>query len=331
MKKFVFVLLSFVLPARALAHVGYVIDPLNMSTHTGADFPYLLSAITDPFNIILMLFTVALVLVLYWVAHNNRFLKKYFAKVRTKLEKYDVFIPWIIRLSLGIALIGASSAQVLISPLLSGFDAFALMQLILGFLLLAGFLSIPAAVFTCVLYIYAIIHTPYLLGNLEFLAGAIAYIVLANPKPGIDDIFMKKIKVEQDLSRFVPLILRLGLGISLIYLSLYEKIFNPHLSELVVSKFQLTSVIGVSPEMWIFSAGIIELLVGLFLLIGFHTRLTSAIAFTVITVTFFFFKEDVYSHITLFGLLSVLFITGSGNTTAPPTPKEKSPIKKSAK
>jgi uncharacterized membrane protein YphA (DoxX/SURF4 family) len=28
--------------------------------------------------------------------------------------------------------------------------------------------------------------------------------------------------------------------------------------------------------------------------------------------TFFFFKEEVYSHVTLFGVLSALFITGAG-------------------
>ena len=87
---------------------------------------------------------------------------------------------------------------------------------------------------------------------------------------------------------------------------------NPHASELVVQKYNLTSAIAVSPEMWVFSVGIIELVVGLFLLIGFKTRLTSAIAFAVLVVTFFYFKEDIFSHVTLFGSLSVLFITGGG-------------------
>jgi uncharacterized membrane protein YphA (DoxX/SURF4 family) len=113
--------------------------------------------------------------------------------------------------------------------------------------------------------------------------------------------------------KYIPLIGRLGLGISMTYLALYEKIFNPHLSELVVSKFHLTSAIGVSPAMWVLSAGIIEFAVGLFIIIGFHTRLTSAIAFVVVTTTFFFFKEEVYAHVTLFGMLSVLFITGGGH------------------
>jgi uncharacterized membrane protein YphA (DoxX/SURF4 family) len=58
--------------------------------------------------------------------------------------------------------------------------------------------------------------------------------------------------------------------------------------------------------------GMIELVVGVLLLIGFQVRLVSIITFTILIVTFFFFKEDVYSHVTLFGTLSVLMITGAG-------------------
>jgi uncharacterized membrane protein YphA (DoxX/SURF4 family) len=64
--------------------------------------------------------------------------------------------------------------------------------------------------------------------------------------------------------------------------------------------------------MWVFSAGIIEVLIGLALVAGFYTRLSSAIAFVVLSMSFFYFGEDVSSHITLFGILAVLFITRGG-------------------
>jgi uncharacterized membrane protein YphA (DoxX/SURF4 family) len=88
--------------------------------------------------------------------------------------------------------------------------------------------------------------------------------------------------------------------------------FIPHVSELVVQKFALTQYIPVSAAMWVFAVGMIELVVGVLLLIGFQVRLVSIITFTILIVTFFFFKEDVYSHVTLFGTLSVLMITGAG-------------------
>ena len=72
----------------------------------------------------------------------------------------------------------------------------------------------------------------------------------------------------------------------------------------------MTAAIPVSGAMWVLSAGIIELAVGLLLIIGFRPRLVSAVAFLVLTASFFFFKEAVYSHITLFGTLSVVFASG---------------------
>jgi uncharacterized membrane protein YphA (DoxX/SURF4 family) len=62
----------------------------------------------------------------------------------------------------------------------------------------------------------------------------------------------------------------------------------------------------------VLSAGAVECLVGILLVLGFKTRLISAIAFAILTLSFFFFGEDVYSHITLFGILSVLFVSGAG-------------------
>ena len=67
--------------------------------------------------------------------------------------------------------------------------------------------------------------------------------------------------------------------------------------------------------MWVLSTGIIEFIIGLTLVLGAYTRLASAIAFAVLSLSFFYFGEDVASHITLFGILSVLFITQGGKVS----------------
>lgn len=312
MKKILITLLILCAPLISLAHVGYVVSLEEIDSHSGTDTSFLLNALSDPYNIILALIVLAFFVLLYWIAHHNYFIEHYCHKIVTKLESYQEFIPWILRLSLGIALIGAGSAHSLISPLLPEMTGFALMQVVLGFMMLSGFMLTPVVLFTVILFLYALSQDVYLIGNIEFLFGSIALLVLGNDRPGLDDIFMIPNHAIESLKKYVPLIIRIGLGGAMIYLALFEKLFNPHISELVVTKFNLTSAIAVSPEMWVFSAGLIELLVGLFLFIGYHTRLTSAIAFVVVTTTFFYFKEDVYSHVTLFGMLSVLFITGGG-------------------
>lgn len=312
MKKILALFGLLIFPLTTLAHVGYVIGHDEIPLHSGRDGAFLWSALSDPTNIILMLLTLSLFVLIYWIAHHNYFIERYLHKVIQKLESYSEFIPWILRLSLGIALIGAGSAHTLISPLLPNMTGFALMQIVLGFMMLAGFMLTPVLIFTIVLFLFALTQDVYLIGNSEFIFGSLALLVLGNERPGLDDIFLIPNHGLKALKKYVPLIIRLGLGGAMTYLALYEKLLNPHISELVVSKFNLTGAISVSPEMWVLSAGLIELLVGIFIMIGYHTRLTSAIAFLVITSTFFFFKEDVYSHVTLFGMLSVLFITGGG-------------------
>ncbi len=316
MKKILATLGILSIPSLCLAHVGYVVGHDEIPKHLGLDGAFLWNALSDPYNTILALTVFALFVLVYWIAHHNYFIEHYLHKMIQKLESYYEFVPWILRLSLGIALIGAGSAHTLISPLLPEMTGFAIMQVVLGFMMLAGFILTPVLIFTIILFLFALLQDTYLIGNIEFLFGSIALLVLGNERPGIDDILMIPSHTIHSLKKYVPLIIRLGLGSAMIYLALFEKLFNPHISELVVTKFNLTGAINVSPEMWVLSAGLIELLVGLFIFIGYHTRLTSAIAFLVVTTTFFYFKEDVYSHVTLFGMLSVLFITGGGAMSA---------------
>jgi uncharacterized membrane protein YphA (DoxX/SURF4 family) len=96
------------------------------------------------------------------------------------------------------------------------------------------------------------------------------------------------------------------------FLAVYEKILNPHISELIVNNFGLLDIVNVSPAMWVLGAGIIEFIIGFTLFIGWFTRASSAIAFVVLSLSFFYFGEEVSSHVTLFANLAVLFITRGG-------------------
>jgi uncharacterized membrane protein YphA (DoxX/SURF4 family) len=114
------------------------------------------------------------------------------------------------------------------------------------------------------------------------------------------------------LSRYAPLVARVGLGFSMAYLAVLEKVLNPHWSEAVVQRYHLQSAVPVSAELWVLGAGLIELAVGLAILLGYRVRLFAAVAFGVLSVSFFFFNESVYSHVTLFATLSIIYILGSG-------------------
>jgi uncharacterized membrane protein YphA (DoxX/SURF4 family) len=303
-------LIGIFLPGVALAHTRYVVSPqelaaLNLAPHTG------LEAVSSVGNILIIAGTIGLVSVLYTVSLQSSALVHKLQAIKLVLKDYRQYVPWILRISLGILLISSSAHHTLVSPVISNY-ALSFAQFVLGFTLLAGFATTIGMLLTLCLYVTALFTDWYVLGNFEVLGAALAYLAIGIARPGIDDIVSIPHINMPKLRWLAPIIMRVSLGISFLFLALYEKFWNLNLSFAVVEKFNLTSVIPVSAEMWVFSAGVIELFLGIAYILGFRVRLMAAISFVVITITLFGLREDVSAHITLFGIISALFITGAG-------------------
>lgn len=295
------------------AHVRYLASDNEVALHGGADASFLLGAFSDPTNLMLMFLTVVIAGFLFVLVRYVPILGKELTHINTHADSYHDLITWMLRLSVGISLLGSGVAGNLVSPVVEASPQLATLQILLGFLILAGLLLAPALVVTILLYLLAVSTDIYVLGNLEFLMAAAAALILADRHPGVDDLLgIPSMLAFKKLRKWVPLLLRVGIGGAMIYLAVYEKFLNPHISELIVHEFALQGVIPVSVPMWVLSAGLIEFAVGVALLIGYRTRLTTAIAFAVLSLSFFYFGEDVSSHITLFGVLSVLLVTRGG-------------------
>lgn len=318
MKKIISLLLAvcgvfLAAPHAALAHVSYVLTPTEIAMSRGVSWSYILEPFTHLNNVLLMLLVGLLLVLTILVAETLPLTKKILAHTKEKLSSYHEFIPWILRLALGISLIGSGAGEVLISPTLSHGIVFGIVQFILGFCFLSGFMILPSALMTLLLYVYGLTHEIYLLGNLDFFVLALSIFFFHSPRPGFDDIFnLDFIKLSNTSRHFIAPLVRVGLGVSFIYLALHEKLLNPMFSNLVVENFHLTHFIPVSANMWVLGAGLIELVLGICILIGFYTRLSSVISILVISVTFFYFKESVYAHVTLFSALAILAIEGGG-------------------
>jgi uncharacterized membrane protein YphA (DoxX/SURF4 family) len=298
------------LPVFVRAHVGYVINPDAFNKNTGGDFGFFTGALSGAYNLEVVIMGIVLALFGGFLASRISLVQKEIKLIRGRTYSYYEIIPWIIRLSLGIALMGAGTSGVLISPILP-FPLFALAEIVVGFLLLAGFLTGPAILATIGLFITALGKDFYMVGNIELLGLAVAMMALGQTWPGVDDLFGIPFGINfRRLESYVPLILRCGIGAAMLYLAWYEKFLNPHVSELVVKEYGFSNMI--TPALWVLGAGVTETLVGLLLLVGYKTRFAAAVALLVLCVSFFYFQESVYSHVTLFGTLSILFITGGG-------------------
>jgi uncharacterized membrane protein YphA (DoxX/SURF4 family) len=302
------------LPYQALAHVRYIATDSGQLYYAEPDFALFLSPLTNPIYVIAVMITLAVVIGLYYYLEYNKFFHKWAEHMAHVGESYKQFIPWITRLSLGIILIGGATNNFLISPVLdTSYAWMSILQLVIGFFLMAGFMTGFSAIVALVLFIYALVYEPYLIGSFDILALILSLFALDSRRPGGDDVLsIPDFLHIKRLRKYLPTILRMGIGIGMIYLAVVDKILTPERAALVVENTGLAEVIPISPIMWAFSVGMIELAVGLMLFIGWKTRLAAVVALIILSMSFFYFREDITSHVTLFGTLSTVFILGVG-------------------
>jgi uncharacterized membrane protein YphA (DoxX/SURF4 family) len=315
MKKIILFFVAFMqFPMQVWAHVRYIATDAEQAGFSQVDFTLLLSPLQEPKYIVMIIATLIIVVLVYWFLNHNKYFHRWAEHMAHVGESYKSFVPWITRLSLGIILIGGATNGFLISPVLdTPFAWLNIVQLVIGFFLMAGFMTGFSAIVALVLFIFALTKDPYLIGSFDILGLILSLFALDSRRPGVDDIIgIPDFLHIKKLREYLPTILRMGIGIGMAYLAIVEKILTPQLAALVAENTGLVDVIPVSAMMWAFSAGVIELVVGLMLVVGFKTRLAAVAALFILSMSFFYFGEDVTSHVTLFGTLSVVFILGVG-------------------
>jgi uncharacterized membrane protein YphA (DoxX/SURF4 family) len=254
------------------------------------------------------------------------------AVARRTLASYRPYLPWMLRLSLGLPLVGAGFAGYLISPAVP--VSARVLQVAIGFLLLFGLATRLVAAVGLGVYLVALAFYPQLVLASEYVGGFLAIVLLGPGQPSADGLLRRMTLTEGtlanrlDLGRLradtllgrldlgpdaATLAIRLALGLNFVYLGLTQKLLNGAEALAVVAKYDLTGLVPVSAELWVVGAGLAEIGVGLLLLLGIATRGVAAVAFTLFTLTLFGLPDDpVLAHVSLFGLASALMVTGSG-------------------
>jgi uncharacterized membrane protein YphA (DoxX/SURF4 family) len=260
--------------------------------------------------------------------------------LRETLTEDADFLPWLLRLSIGLPLVGAGFAGYFISPAVEVANT-SLLGLVsrlflttVGFFLLYGIATRIVAIVGLAAYVVVVFFAPELLLASEYLGGFLAIVVLGSGRPSASQLLYRLAETDGTLygrdnpihritvgldrrispyKPYTPTILRLGLGINFVYTGLFDKLLQPGVALAVVEKYHLTAVVPVAPGMWVVGAGATELLLGCALVVGIFTRGVATVAFGVFTLTLFALPNDpVLAHISLFGMATALLITGSG-------------------
>lgn len=318
------------------AHVRYVTDDdAGPDVSPGA----LLSEVfTDPVGLVLMGLVVAGLLAYVWVVPRLPGWGAFRATLNATLNDYGIFVPWILRLSAGIALMGAGLAAYHFVPHLEGSARgfVSLVSLAAGFMVLLGFALRLAALVGLVLWSYTFaLHGFDALMAAEVVAALVALTAISSGRPSIDDIWAKALPsapwgiqragvlravlgpspdddVSEAFGSWIPVVLRVGLGLSLGYAGLAEKWLAPGPALGTVERYDLAFWL-LTPERWVVMVGLIEIVLGLGLIIGIAVRPLAALGFLVLTATLFLLPDDpVVAHVPLWGVASAVFVLGCG-------------------
>lgn len=310
------------------AHVDYVTD----EDAVGSTRELFVTVLTDPLSVVLLLAGGLGLLAVVGIYLRFSALLQDIEVARRTLQSYQPYLPWMLRLSVGLPLVGAGFSEYLFTPVVAANAR--LLQVSIGFLLLFGLGTRLVAGAGLLAYAGALgtAGVPMLLAS-EYVAGFFAILIIGPGQPS-GDMLLRRIIVTDGtlLSRFrgvvtpgdvlsrvglhhetAPIFLRVFLGANFLYLGVSQKWLEPASALAVVEEVGLTAVVPVSPELWVFGAGLTEAAVGLAFITGTFTRGAAATGFVVLTTTLFGLSNDpVLAHVTLFGLSSALMITGSG-------------------
>jgi uncharacterized membrane protein YphA (DoxX/SURF4 family) len=316
-----------------VAHVSYVTEDGGATSETAALWQVLLDPVTLGALIGITILAVGLAVV--W--ERYRPFATDVEAFRSTMTPYDSFVPWLLRLSIGLPLVGAGFAGYLFAPVVQPEwgGAIRLFGVTLGFLILFGLATRLVAALGLAAYLGTVAVWPEALLAAEYVPAFIACVLVGPGRPSADHVLGEIAADDTTLysridpvyrrlavpferyvapyERFVPTVLRGGLGVAFIYLGVTQKLLAPGPALAVVAKYDLTAVLPVAPELWVVGAGLVEAAVGLALLAGIYTRFVALVAFLLFTTTLFGLPDDpALAHLSLFGLVSVLIITGSG-------------------
>lgn len=320
------------------AHTDYVV-----SRHGGPRdaVAFLVGVLAEPSNLLLLAGGSLLAGATVALHRRSGAVERDVAVLRRALSGYRPLVPWMLRLGIGLPLVGAGVARYFVSPLVplaalpAPPAATRLFLLGAGFALLLGAATrvVAALVLTAYAAAAGVVSADLLLAS-EYVGALLALVLLGGSRPSADHLLARltrdpdtaacrldplcdlRERVAAALAphrRYAVSAVRVALGVTFIHLGLANKLLAPAEALAVVSKYHLAQAIPVSPGLWVVGAGLAEVALGVALVAGLYTRATAGVAFVVLTLTLFTLPDDpVLAHVSLFALSSTLVVTGGG-------------------
>ncbi|MDH5431876.1 MAG: hypothetical protein OEW78_08370 [Nitrosopumilus sp.] len=191
------------------------------------------------------------------------------------------------------------------------FEILTALQASVGIMLVFGlFVRIGSAMLICIFAFSFVEYGLNALDQIMLLGVSFALLLRTSSKYSVDNLLLKRKNISStqkfDINRmFLPAI-GITFGANLVWLGLVEKLLAPNMFATVLKEYGLSPV-GMSVDMAVFGAGLVEIVIGLFYMFGIRMRMVSAIMLGVLVSTVVVFQENMIAHIVMFAIV-VMFV-----------------------
>lgn len=304
--------------------------------HAGEHFSF------GPTNLFVIL-GAALFITLAFAVHHANWFRKIDYMARKAQRVLPSGIEWrMVAILAGIMLIANSVTGVFLAPNLvlpgSGLViAGGVAQAIVGALLISQFSFLLAGLLVVVVAIpiaFIFLPSAWLIDyGFEYVSLTLALVFFGVTSNCRDKAVCKLIKREPwDLSHLPLPIIRIGLGLTIISLSLRYKLLNPDFALTFLDKYDFNFMphlgfVGFTNLHFVFAAGIAEFTLGLLLLTGIATRFVAAgLLLFLLTTLIILGIGELIGHLPVIGIAILLVYRGSGTF---PVARKRVPIESS--
>jgi uncharacterized membrane protein YphA (DoxX/SURF4 family) len=308
----ILILASLFIPSGiASAHEAYVLPYNTFWGGMGEPLSFhALDAMKSPANIHL---TILIVVSVFLCLGFNFLLRltKIGEKIHRFPERFSSWGPHAVRISVAIALFLSAYNGVFLGPELHGdlFPYSYILKIILfaiSIMIAVGFLTELAALLGMVIYAVSfIVYGPYMLSYLNYFGEFVVLFLFGMRAFSLDTYIFGPLDRFKNFEKYETVIVRVLYGLALVYAAVTVKLLHPEVTLDVINTWNLTQfhwLFPSDPLLVTFGAGIVESVIGIFIIFGFEMRLTILISLFYITLSLFYFREMVWPHLLLYGI-----------------------------
>ena len=307
-----------------LAHEAYVLSPQQFSEGLKVYSRNPFSPLFDPsiFGItalITICVIAAYLLNLFWSTTSKA------SKLDGFVKKAEILGPFIIRIAIGSSLFFSALSNVIFGPelrlsLVPGGEIIRILLFATSFMFFLGFLTELAAILGVLMFLYVGFTNfgLYMVTYFNYLGELIVLSLFGLRFVSVDRVLFGTRTFLKKLEKFKYLetpIVRVMYGIALIYAGVSIKFIHQGLSILVYNEYHLRQFFHAPASFIAAGAGLSEVLIGLFIVLGLGQRLTIIISLIFITLSLLYFRELVWPHFMLYGISLSLIINSADRFT----------------